>query len=80
MVIGSGLGAAFGIVDETTYGTLPGSPTWRWHDTKDKLPDLKLVKNTAQGDGLASGRMALRRRGASSPPRRVRSARCRPRC
>lgn len=57
MVIGSGLGASFGIVNESVYGTLPGSPTWRWHDTKDKLPDLKLVKNTAQGDGLISGRM-----------------------
>lgn len=57
MVIASGLGAAFGIVDETTYGTLPGSPTWRWHDTKDKLPDLQMVKNTADGDGLASGRI-----------------------
>jgi hypothetical protein len=57
MAIGSGLGAAFGIVDESVYGTLPGSPTWRWHDTKDKLPDLKMVKNVAQGDGLASGRL-----------------------
>lgn len=55
--IASGLGSAFGVVPEVTYGTLPGSPTWRFHDTKDKLPDLKMVKNTAQGGGLAAGRM-----------------------
>lgn len=58
MVTASGLGASFGIVDESTYGVLPGSPTWRWIDTKDKLPDLKLQKNTAQGDGLIAGRLA----------------------
>lgn len=58
MVTASGLGASFGIVDESTYAVLPGSPTWRWIDTKDKLPDLKLVKNTAQGDGLIAGRFA----------------------
>jgi len=58
MVTASGLGASFGIVDESTYGVLPGSPTWRWHDTKDKLPDLAQKKNTAQGDGLIAGRFA----------------------
>lgn len=58
MVTASGLGASFGIVDESSYGVLPGAPTWRWYDTKDKLPDLKLVKNTAQGDGLIAGRFA----------------------
>lgn len=55
MSIGSGLGGSFGIANETVYGTYV-APS-RFYDTKDKLPDVKKVKNVAQGGGLAAGRM-----------------------
>jgi hypothetical protein len=54
MAIGSGLGGSFGIVPETVYGTYV-APT-RFHEVNKA--NMKKVKNTVQGGGLAAGRFA----------------------
>lgn len=54
MTIGSGLGGAVGIADESVYGTFV-APTNFYDVTKS---DMKKVKTTVQGGGLANGRMA----------------------
>lgn len=54
MSVGSGIAASLGIVAESTYGTYV-APT-RWHEINSA--DLKKVKNTQQGRGLAAGRLA----------------------
>ena len=54
MAIGSGLAASVGFAEESTYGTYV-APT-RWLEFEKE--DLKKVKNTIQGGGLAAGRLA----------------------
>lgn len=54
MAIGSGLAASIGLAAEATYGTYV-APTRFLEFTKE---DLKKVKNTIQGGGLAAGRFA----------------------
>lgn len=53
MSIGSGIAGSFGAVAETVYGTYV-APT-RWYEAEKA--DLKKVKNTVQGNGLAAGRL-----------------------
>lgn len=52
MAIGSGLAAQFGIAAESTYGTYVAPTRFYEFDSQE----LKKVKNTAQGAGLAAGR------------------------
>ncbi len=54
MAIGSGLAASIGVAAESTYGTYV-APTRFYEFTKE---DLKKVKTTIQGGGLAAGRFA----------------------
>lgn len=54
MAIGSGLAASIGLAAEATYGTYV-APTRFLEFTKE---DLKKVKTTIQGGGLAAGRFA----------------------
>lgn len=54
MSIGSGIGGSVGIAAESEYGTFV-APT-RFHDVTKT--DMKKVKTTVQGGGLANGRMA----------------------
>jgi hypothetical protein len=54
MGIGSGLGGSLGVAVESVYGTYV-APT-RFHEVNKA--NLKKVKNTAQGGGLAAGRFA----------------------
>lgn len=53
MGIGSGLGGSLGVAPESAYGTYT-APTRFYEVTK---ADIKKVKNTVQGGGLAAGRM-----------------------
>jgi hypothetical protein len=53
MAIGSGLGGSLGIAAESVYGTYV-APT---RFLEPNSSELKKVKNTAQGGGLAAGRM-----------------------
>lgn len=54
MSVGSGIAASLGIVAESTYGDYV-APT-RWLEINSA--DLKKLKNTQQGRGLAAGRLA----------------------
>lgn len=54
MSIGSGLAGSFGVAAESVYGTYV-APT-RFHEVNKA--NLKKVKNTVQGGGLAAGRFA----------------------
>lgn len=54
MAIGSGLAGSFGVASETTYGTY-AAPT-RFYEPAMKS-EIKKVKTTVQGGGLAAGRM-----------------------
>ena len=53
MGIGSGLGASFGIKQEATFGTYIAPD----HFYEVDSAQIKKVKNTSQGGGLAAGRM-----------------------
>lgn len=55
VAVGSGLGAQFGVIGESAFGT-PTGPVSKFFEV-DKV-DLKKIKNTSQGGGLAAGRMA----------------------
>jgi putative ubiquitin-RnfH superfamily antitoxin RatB of RatAB toxin-antitoxin module len=56
MAIGSGIGSQFGIAPEVTYGTYV-APSRFYETTKASITK---VKNTAQWDGLAAGRLVDR--------------------
>jgi hypothetical protein len=54
MAIGSGLAASLGLAEESVYGTYT-APTRHLEFSKE---DLKKIKTTVQGGGLAAGRFA----------------------
>lgn len=54
MAIGSGLAASLGLAAESTYGTYVAPSRWLEFEKED----LKKVKTTIQGGGLAAGRFA----------------------
>lgn len=56
MAVGSGIGSQLGIAPEVTYGTYV-APT-RFFEVRK--PEVMKVKNTAQWDGLAAGRLVTR--------------------
>lgn len=56
MAVGSGLGASFGLIDESVYGTYV-APT-RFHQFNKA--EIKKKKNTVQGGGLAAGQLVQR--------------------
>lgn len=53
MALGSGLAASLGLSAESTYGTYVAPARW----LEIAKSDLKKVKNTKQGGGLAAGRL-----------------------
>lgn len=52
--IGSGLGSSFALVEESSYGVVVTSPTWKFFEPNSAVP--KKNKVTKQSSGLAAGR------------------------
>lgn len=57
MAIGSGLGSSIAVVPETTYGTTPASPTWKF---LEGTCQLNRQISTYQGGGMAAGQTVQR--------------------
>ncbi|WP_037605843.1 hypothetical protein [Streptacidiphilus rugosus] len=53
--VGAGIGATLGMVPETSYSGVVGSPTWQFFEPNTITP--KKIKTTKQSSGLAGGRM-----------------------
>lgn len=53
--VGSGLGATFALVEETSYGVVKVTPTWQFYEPSSL--SWKKVKNTKQSAGFAGGRV-----------------------
>jgi len=53
--VGSGLGATFALVEETSYAVVKASPTWQFYEPS--ALSWKKVKNTKQSAGFAAGRV-----------------------
>jgi hypothetical protein len=65
--MGSGLNAQIGFAEESVYGVLPGSPSWRFYELLAE--GLEARKNVIQSDGIRPGTSILRlgqRRSVSS--------------
>lgn len=56
MAVGSGLGGSFGFAPEVTYGTYVAPTRWR----QVNKAEIKKVKNTVQGGGLAASQLVQR--------------------
>lgn len=54
MAQGTGLAAQIGYAEETTWGTTPGSPSWRWLEHTQE--SLRGTKGTYEGKGLRAGK------------------------
>lgn len=54
--VGSGIGASWAYVEETSYGVVVTSPTWKFFEPTGQIQPKK-VKNTKQSSTLAAGRL-----------------------
>lgn len=54
--IGSGIGASWAFVEETSYATVVPTPAWKFFEPMDQIQPKK-VKDTKQSSSLASGRL-----------------------
>lgn len=54
--VGSGIGSSWGYVEEATWATVVGSPTWKFFEPAGKI-SMKKIKNPKQSSPLAAGRL-----------------------
>jgi hypothetical protein len=54
--VGSGIGASAAMVEETSYGVVVNTPTWKFYEPAGQI-QAKKVKNTKQSSSLAAGRL-----------------------